>query len=144
MFCNRRCFGSEVRERAKLVLFPEAVARAESKPDQKKGQHLYAPFYAEKHGIKPGRKSVAGRGLVALEVKRHRALWWVKLVSFAVSVWQRGWFCLRQRHSAGAGARVILQTAWMYGKIGVSRSLASWLGVVARVARLTSALVTNC
>jgi hypothetical protein len=65
---------------------------------------------------------------------------WREVVSFAVLVSKEDGFVSGVRHSAGGGVGVILQTALMCGRIGVPRSFARWLGLVARVARLTSAL----
>ena len=42
-----------VGEQAELVLFPEVVKGAKSRPEVLKRQHPCSLIYAEKHGIKP-------------------------------------------------------------------------------------------
>ena len=83
------------------------------------------------------------KGVDCSRSRKAQCLVWREVVSVAVSVSKEDGFGSGQRHSAGAEVRQILQTALMCGRIGVTRSFARWSGLVARVVRLTSALVRN-
>jgi hypothetical protein len=100
------------------------------------------PLYGERRAISRSQKCCREK-LVSFAGGRHSALCGVKLCRLRYRFVEEGGFGSGQRHSAGAEVRQILQTALMCGRIGVPRSFARWLGLVARVARLTSALVRN-
>ena len=115
-----------------------------STPEVLKRQHLYGLLIAGKAPANAGRKSVTGRRLVSGKAGKGTVpCGGVKLCRMRCRLVKEVGFVYGQRHSAGVGVGVILQTALMCGKIRVQRSFARWSGLVARVARLTSALVRN-